>query len=120
MRYWISWTQPAGDYRPKWTPPGPAVLGWWKTGETWDRKNDGDPLIDVVNLCAVVQCDTQGSAYAAILLDWPDMINWRFFEEKPADWAPNEDRFPREGWIGKRLAEPDSHRTSNAEVKNNQ
>lgn len=90
-RFWISWHQPGDDYRPLTYPPNAAVIGWWKSGE-------GRMPI----LCAVVAAADEGAACAAVLQDWPEATDWRFCDEKPADWMPN-DRFPLSDWMRERL-----------------
>lgn len=93
-RYWISWYQPVGDYRPLTYPPNAAVLGWWKTGEDCEDRNV---------LCALIESATAESAVRAIAQDWPDMGDIRFCEEREPSYAVQNDRFPLQDWMRPRM-----------------
>lgn len=97
-RFWVSWFEPLGDYRPLNDPPNAGVLGWWCTGE---RRSGSGPL---AVLCAVVAAGDEQEAKAAIATDWPGEKLWRFCEETPSFWRPAADRFPLSGWMAERLA----------------
>ena len=92
IRYWISWFQPGEDYRPLTFPPNEAIRGWWCSGYT-----DTQSV-----LCAVVDAKSEKEAEDAILMDWPDLYEWRFIEIKPNGWVPG-DRFPPSDWMVERL-----------------
>jgi hypothetical protein len=94
LRYWVSWHQPSDDIRPLTFPPNIRVLGWWCSGYDSD---------DVPQLCAIVDAPSQNDAFEAISKDWPEAERWRFCDEKPADWLPNN-RFPLSDWMKGRLA----------------
>ena len=93
LRYWISWYQPTSDYRPITDPPTKRILGWWCSGE----RADGTAV-----LCALVDAQTEGEAKRAVGVSWPDDVEWRFFNECPADWLPG-DRFPLDDWMRARI-----------------
>lgn len=93
-RYWISWWQPSDDPRPLHYPPrGPRVLGWWQSGFDGRR----------TSICALVAASAEWTAKAAVAEDWPESVDaeWRFVEQKPADWIPS-DRFPPSDWMAAR------------------
>ena len=88
-RFWISWRQPTEDYRPLTDPPHPQVLGWWCSGHT--------------TLCAAVEANSEVEARMYVRIAWPEASEWRFCEEKPADFVPG-DRFPLSDWMRERFA----------------
>jgi len=105
LRVWISWIQPTDDHRPlNYPPKNPHVLGWWCTGEC----DDGATLCAVVDIPSELLTaegtllDLEEAAKLAIQLDWPEASTWRFIEERPSDWIPN-DRFPQSPWMKDRL-----------------
>jgi hypothetical protein len=89
---WISWWQPAGDYRPLSYPPNAAILGWWCTGS---NERNGS------SICALVKADTEDAAKAAVSIDWPEAESWRFCE--PRESAKLSDRFPLGDWMVQRF-----------------
>lgn len=93
-RFWISWYQPTGDYRPLTDPPHPQVLGWWCSG--FNSNEDA-------TLCAVVEAADEDDAKLYVRVSWPEAVNWRFCEEKAADFVPGR-RFPLSGWMCERFA----------------
>ena len=94
-RFWCSWHQPTADFRPLRDPPNDAVLGWWCSGE----RGDG-----VAILCALVRANSAGEVERAIEGDWPEATEWRFVEERTANWLPG-DRFPLRDWMLQRISE---------------
>jgi hypothetical protein len=100
-RFWVSWIQPGEDCRPLTYPPNSAVLGWWKSGYRLDGEDEG-PALNI--LCALVSAPNEKSAREAVSMDWPDLADWRFMEEKELDWTPASDRFPPSEWMMTRLA----------------
>lgn len=84
---WISWFQPTEDYRPVKYPPTAEVLAWWKTGESDTHST----------LVALVDAESEEKAKEHVLLNWPEVAEWRFCEDK-------EDkvfsvRFPVQDWM---------------------
>lgn len=94
-RYWVSWYQPTDDERPITFPPNPAILGWWCTGE----KGDGSAF----TICALVRALSPQEAQQAVLTDWPEVAEYRFFSQVESGWKPPEDRFPRSSWMLPRM-----------------
>jgi hypothetical protein len=100
-RYWISWWQPGDDPRPLHFPPKePRVLGWWRSGSDGER----------TSICAIVAASVEWTAKAAVAEDWPESVDaeWRFVEQKSADWTPG-DRFPLSDWMQPRIAGVEGH-----------
>ena len=81
--FWVSWW-----YMSEFELHSP----WWISGE----RGDG-----VESVCAAVMATSEDDARACILAahDVSGEIEWRFAEERPADWAPFCDRFPRANWM---------------------
>lgn len=96
-RFWISWVQPTDDHRPLNFPPGPAILGWWCSG--YDSR-------DRSILCALIECQDAESIRETVAKDWPEVMEteWRFCEERPRNWLPN-DRFQPSPWMAERMKE---------------
>jgi hypothetical protein len=109
-RYWLSWHQPTGDYRPLTYPPNEAILGWWCSGYTNFRrtlvKGGEETGADIAVLCALVQADDEDAAKAAIVKDWPEAATaeWRFVNCHDDEWLPG-DRFPLGDWMKARMPE---------------
>lgn len=78
-RYWISWEEPEGDYRPI-AFPAPE---WWCTGY-----GKGFSTI-----CALVEASSKDAAQQLVSQLWKPRA-WRFVNEVAPDWRPPEDRFP--------------------------
>lgn len=100
-RFWVSWWQPTSDERPLTYPPNQSILGWWNSGQ----RADG-----AWSICAVVvaDADEQGlgvpkAVKDAVLVDWPEAIDWRFCEEMDDDYVPG-DRFPLSPWMRARFS----------------
>jgi hypothetical protein len=88
--WWVSWygiPGVAGEFEYH----GP----WWITGSRGDWPT----------IVAAVQAPTEGAARGVILSSYdsePADLEWRFVEERPADWDPfdgTSDRFPRADWM---------------------
>lgn len=86
---WVSWYQPEGDHRPINFPPDKKTLGWWKTGE---RCSDG-----ASTLVALVLAETEEVAVSILKVDWPEVDEIRFCEEK--NDTKLSDRFPIKEWM---------------------
>lgn len=89
-KYWVSWYSPA-DLWGKFELHAP----WWVSGE---RCADGAHTI-----CAAIQAENETTAMDAALSSYdeprPAGLDWRFVEERPADWSPFNSRFPRADWM---------------------
>lgn len=107
QKFWISWVQPVGDFRPLGYPPNDQILGWWRSG--FDSENNS-----IICACVVGEGETVGDqmrhATTAIEKEWPEATTaqenesgWRFFERREADWKPN-DRFPLSDWMVERFS----------------
>lgn len=98
-RFWVSWIQTSSDYRPLQDPPQPAsIKAWWCSGQD----SEGN-----ATLCAIVDDKAEYNALDGIAQAWSekdgDIQGFRFIEEKPLDWLPN-DRFPiTKDWEKERL-----------------
>lgn len=97
-RFWLSWYQPGLDHRPLTYPPNAAILGWWCTGS---GEHGGFEDVDI--LCALVEAGSEDSAWKAVLVDWPDMIDHRFIEQHEPNYTVTSDRFPLSDWMVPRM-----------------
>lgn len=84
--FWVRWyAVPEASFE--------TTTPWWVSGEAGDgsylifvaavRATDADAAKDVIR-----------SAYAGEVI-----IEWSFVNERPSDWAPFGDRFPRADWM---------------------
>ena len=90
---WVSWYQPTEDYRPIGFPPNEKVLGWWCTGS-------GAKGATIV---AVVFADNDAAAKEAVLVDWPEVEEWRFCEDMAESKLTQlSTRFPVSDWMATR------------------
>lgn len=83
--YWISWeTKPCfGAFS--------LHFPWWISG----YGIDSDPTI-----CAAIQTDMNPDDFIRLSYDRPPRdIQFRFIEERPDDWSPFSERFPKAGWM---------------------
>jgi hypothetical protein len=88
-RWWVSWLSPTELY-------GKFELHfpWWVSGETWDGSKQ--------TICAAIHAYTQEEAQQIVKEcydDCPPPIEWRFVRERPEDWSPFNDRFPKADWM---------------------
>lgn len=86
--FWLSWyaTKSMGE----WELHSP----WWISGS---RMSD-----DADCVCAAVRAESETKAKIKIILSYdqpPAQIEWRFCEERPDEWSPFSDRFPRAAWM---------------------
>lgn len=86
--YWVSWytTEKMGLFD--------LYSPWWYTGH---RVSDGAPTV-----CAAVKAQSEEEAKLVVLKSYdktPLEIEWRFCNERPADWSPFNARFPRGKWM---------------------
>lgn len=86
MKWWVSW------YAPRELGGFHLLSPWW-----WSGFRDEDAVI-----CAAIQADEEEWARDVILVSYdskPADLEWRFVEQRSADWSPFSDRFPRAGWM---------------------
>lgn len=87
-RYWVSWY--ATGENGSWELHQP----WWISGE----RDDG-----ALAVCAAVIAINEQQAKESIAAAHDkanvDDIEWRFCNERAADWSPFCDRFPRAEWM---------------------
>lgn len=87
-RFWVSWYATPRN--------GPFTLHtpWWLSGE---RCSDGAKTV-----CAAILAKDEAAAKEAIFAAHdvrPKQIELRFCNERPSDWDPFCDRFPRAKWM---------------------
>lgn len=87
-RYWVSWwqTEESGSFT--------LNYPWWVSVE---RIGDG-----AGSICAAMMARDDDDVRRVVLAshDNPDApIEWRFIEEKPADWSPFSGRFRQADWM---------------------
>lgn len=92
-RFWLSWT--AKDEGPftLWSP-------WWISGAA--LYTDGKDILERPTICAAVIAPDEDAAKGVIRAahDKPPLdLEWRFCNERPQDWSPFCDRFPRGDWM---------------------
>lgn len=85
QRYWISWYH-SDDFT-----PFSLHSPWWCSG--WSDRAE--------TICAAVQAKDADDAKQQITAayDIPAELTFRFVNEKPADWSPFCERFPRAEWM---------------------
>lgn len=85
-RWWVSWY---GDPDVLFTLHSP----WWASGK---RLSD-----DAATIVAAVLAEDEDGARRGIVgaHDVAVDLEWRFCDERPADWSPFCERFPRAGWM---------------------
>lgn len=95
--YWVSWyhTPDLGGFE--------LSAPWWVSGArivadrlAFDEQRE-EPIV-----CAAVRADHPEGARDRILTAYdvrPDGLEWRFVEERPSDWSPFTDRFPKTDWM---------------------
>lgn len=91
--FWVSWYS-VGPF----TWEGP----WWVSGERWAYDKDGND-VSTDTIVAAVMAESAEDAMAKIVAAHDDKtatFEWRFAEERGADWNPfANDRFPRGDWM---------------------
>ena len=93
--FWISWVavMPNGS----WELHSP----WWISGYRLWSDAAGEAFEDPTVCAAVMALSCQDAkdmiCRAHDLIEEP--IEWRFCEERPAEWTPFCDRFPRADWM---------------------
>lgn len=91
--YWISWYHKPelGGFE--------LTAPWWRSGA---RLVASRFAFDEPTICAAVRADHPEGARDRILTAYdvrPDDLEWRFVEERPDDWSPFSDRFPKAAWM---------------------
>ena len=86
-RYWVSWWAKVEH--------GPFEIHspWWFTGFNEDEDH---------SVCAAIQAKDEDDAMEKVFASYdirPEHLDFRFVEERPADWTPFSDRFPRRDWM---------------------
>lgn len=87
-RFWVSW------YATRRNGPFTLHAPWWISGV---RCSD-----DAKVVCAAILAKDEAAAKEAILVAHytrPREVELRFCSEKPGDWDPFCDRFPRAAWM---------------------
>lgn len=89
-RYWISWL---GSEFPKAIIPS---WPWWIDGWTYGASGEQTPIIVGAVVGTSVEQVKQRVTDARI---GGRVKEWRFVEEKPADWTPFNQRYPQQPWM---------------------
>jgi hypothetical protein len=86
-RFWVSWKEPTpdDDYRPMTWPLPESIPAYWCSG--------GDIDGTYATLCAVIDAPSEDKVEPIVKSAWPNHGEFRFIEEKPANFRPG-DRFP--------------------------
>jgi hypothetical protein len=84
--FWVSWVAlpEQGEFE--------LHSPWWYTG--WSETGK--------SICAAVKATDADAARIMVFESYdkpPFKIDWRFVEERPDDWSPFSDRFPRAEWM---------------------
>lgn len=86
-RWWVSWYEHTVPFEYH----GP----WWVTGQ----ELGGGQRRTIVAAVLAADEDAARGVIVAAHDEPPTEVSWRFVEERPADWAPFSDRFPRGTWM---------------------
>lgn len=86
--FWISW-----EHREEYS-GFELHTPWWITGS-------GESYQTV---CAAVRAEDEEGAKKVVLDSFDetpqtDDFQWRFVQERPADWSPFSERFPKQKWM---------------------
>ena len=87
INFWLSWygDLPMSEFE--------LHSPWWISGYDADDR----PVI-----CAAVQATSEDAAIDYVLQSYdkpPAKVQWRFVEERPADWSPFNGRFEQAKWM---------------------
>ncbi len=91
MRYWCRFYLFTAEL-PSFEYHGP----WWITGTT--DSSFGEQSV----VCAAVVADSEDAARTVLRKCFDPghgLIEWSFVEQRPDDWEPFTDRFPRRDWM---------------------
>ena len=88
--FWVSWVQKPelSEYE--------LHSPWWTSGQA--PHPDGTRF----TICAAVMAESVEAAKNKILDAYdvrPTDLEWRFCEERPNNWTPFSERFPRAAWM---------------------
>lgn len=96
-KYWVSWfhRDELGAFE--------LTTPWWESGSriSANRLAFDEPKVEP-SICAAVMASSPEDAQNRVLLAYdirPTDIEWRFVEERPADWSPFSGRFPKAAWM---------------------
>lgn len=85
--YWLSWEHRGGDFT--------LVTPWWISGYTADNH----PVVSAA-IMARNEAEARMKVHDSYTPSSRDTLpSFRFAEERPADWSPFSDRFPRASWM---------------------
>lgn len=87
--FWVSWYAPI-ELHKTFEYHGPC----WISGETGDG--------DAYTVCAAVMAKDEDDAQRIIASAFdqpPGDLDWRFHEERDAEWSPFSGRFPKADWM---------------------
>lgn len=93
--FWMSWyhTPELGGFE--------LSSPWWKSGVRLVATESGE-IEEHPTICAAIRADHLEGAMDRVLTGYdvrPDDVEWRFFNEKPDDWSPFSERFPKADWM---------------------
>lgn len=83
--FWVSWYADPGRSFELRSP-------WWVSGETGQS----------TTIVAAIKAHSEDEARDVVRGahdDPPAKIRWRYVTERPDDWSPFNDRFPRDDWM---------------------
>lgn len=91
--FWLSWFGNRCGYELHWP--------WWISGYRMDG-DDETGALDTPSICAAVRAPNEAAAKALIIAAYdepPGELEWRFCNERPDDWSPFNERFPKADWM---------------------
>lgn len=93
--FWVSWwtTFELGSFE--------LHNPWWFSGH---RIGSFNASSNELSVCAAVKAESEEAVKEKILSSYdkrpdPMSVEWRFVVEKPTDWSPFCNRFPRRDWM---------------------
>lgn len=95
-KWWVSWFWPPdlGSFTLYWP--------WWISGSRVTLDKNDRIKEEEHTICAAIQAESEEAAMGIVIAcfdEKPKAMEWRFVEEKPDDWSPFCDRFPRADWM---------------------
>lgn len=89
-KYWLSWYHSTAEL-------GMFKLSW----PVWNVGQDGESDSEIMR--AAVKAKNEEAAMHIIVSSYDDImagdIEFIFVDEKPVDWSPFSDRFPKASWM---------------------
>ena len=88
-RYWLSWYGTSDSFE--------LTSPWWISGERVFADGSAE-----LTICAAIIASGTDAAKSVVVNAHdisPTRLAWRFVEERPDDWEPFCDRFPRAEWM---------------------